>query len=58
MYTTIYGVPVFLNIIAGIQVDLVTNYATDNGKNAISADEFNNYQGNIANRLSLSLIHI
>ena len=52
MYTTIYGVPVFLNIIAGIQVDLVTNYATDNGKNAISADEFNNYQGNIANRLS------
>ncbi len=51
MYTTIYGVPVFLNIIAGIQVDLLTNYATDNGKNAISADEFNNYQGNIANRL-------
>lgn len=52
MYTTIYGVPVFLNIIAGIQIDLLTNYATDNGKNAISADEFNNYQGNIANRLS------
>jgi len=52
MYTTIYGVPVFLNIIAGIQVDLITNYAADDDKNAISADEFNNYQGNIADRLS------
>lgn len=52
MYTTIYGVPVFLNIIAGIQANGVVSYVTSDGKNALSAGDFNNYQGNIANRLS------
>lgn len=52
MYTLISNVPVFLNIQAGLQANAVVSYVTEEGKNALSAGEFNSVGGNIANRLA------
>lgn len=51
VYTVVYGVPVFLNFTGTIQINCMVYYPTEEGKNAITADEFNQYAGNLANRL-------
>ena len=52
MYTTIYGVPVYLQIGGTLQVDFPVSYTTEEGKNALTSGDFNTYAGNIAERLS------
>jgi len=52
MYTTIYGVPVYLQVGGTLQVDFPVSYTTEGGRNALTAGDFNTYAGNIAERLS------
>ncbi len=52
MYTTIYGVPVYLQIGGSLQVDFPVSYTTEKGQNALTSGDFNTYAGNIAERLS------
>ena len=50
-YTNIEGVPLFVNITATVQLSELVAYDTPSGNKALSAGDFNNYTGNLAERL-------
>ena len=50
-YFSVYGVPLFLNLTATIQGDVMIYYPTAEGKDALSEGDFESYSGNIANVL-------
>ena len=52
IYSVFYGVPVFVNFTGSVQADMVVSYQTKEGEAALTAGEFDNYAGNIAERLS------
>lgn len=52
IYSVFYGVPVFVNFTGSVQADMVVSYQTKEGEAALTAGEFDNYAGNIADRLS------
>lgn len=51
-YALIEFVPAFLNITATLQANVLVSYATEEGKAALTAGDFNNYSGNLAKKLS------
>ena len=51
-YGSISNVPVFFNLVLTLQANVVATYSTGAGRNALSAGEFEDYQGNLANLLS------
>lgn len=51
-YTNIEGVPVFVNITGTLQVSNLLAYNTEEGRNALSAGDFDGYAGNLADRLT------
>ena len=52
IYSTIYGVPVFVNFTGSVQGDLVVSFQSNKAQAAMTAGEFDNYSGNLAKRLS------
>ncbi len=52
LYSAISNVPVFLNITTSLQVNMVVSYSTDDGMNALSAGDFDEYGGNVADLIS------
>ncbi len=51
-YTLVASVPAFLNFSATLQADLTVAYSTGAGRAAMTAGDFDNYSGNLAERLS------
>ena len=51
-YTLVASVPAFLNFSATLQADLTVAYSTGAGRAAMTAGDFDNYSGNLAQRLS------
>lgn len=50
-YTMISTVPAFVNFALTMQANLVVAYSTDDGREALTAGDFESYSGNIAERL-------
>lgn len=49
-YTSVYGVPLYLNLTGLVQVD-ISVYYPNTSNNSLTAAQFNSYAGNIAERL-------
>lgn len=51
-YYVVYGAPVFINLVGFAQGDATYYYPTPEEGRTVSASDFENYEGNIANRLT------
>lgn len=51
-YGMVASVPAFLNFSSTLQANLTVAYATETGKAAMTASDFDSYSGNLAERLS------
>lgn len=51
-YYVVYGAPVFINLVGFAQGDATYYYPTPEEGKTVSASDFENYEGNIANRLT------
>lgn len=51
-YALIEFVPVFVNVTATLQANVLVSYATEKGKESLTAGEFSGYAGNLAKKLS------
>lgn len=52
IYNVIYGVPVFVNFTGTLQADMIVFYQTKEGEAKFTANEFDEYTGNLKNRLT------
>lgn len=52
IYSVIYGVPVFVNFTGTLQADMIVFYQTKEGEANFTAGEFDEYTGNLKNRLT------
>lgn len=52
IYSVIYGVPVFVNFTGTLQADMIVFYQTKEGEAKFNANEFDEYTGNLKDRLT------
>ncbi|MBR6593876.1 MAG: Ig-like domain-containing protein [Clostridia bacterium] len=52
IYSVIYGVPVFVNFTGTLQADMLVFYQTKEGEAKFTAGEFDEYTGNLSDRLT------